>query len=129
MARRKSSTFTEGELRLMQVVWEKGSATAGDVLEALPKSPPTAYSTVVTTLRILEEKGYLRHTKVGRAFVYHPVVDRTEASRSAVRHLLHRFFNDSPELLVLNVLKHERIDGKELKRLQKLIEESEAGQS
>ena len=129
MARRKSSTFTEGELRLMQVVWERGSATAGDVLEALPKRPPTAYSTVVTTLRILEEKGYLRHTKEGRAFVYHPVVDRTEASRSAVRHLLHRFFNDSPELLVLNVLKHERIDAQELKRLQKLIEESEAGQS
>ena len=113
----------------MQVVWERGSATAGDVLEALPKRPPTAYSTVVTTLRILEEKGYLRHTKEGRAFVYHPVVDRTEASRSAVRHLLHRFFNDSPELLVLNVLKHERIDAQELKRLQKLIEESEAGQS
>ncbi len=113
----------------MQVVWEKGAATAGDVLEALPKSPPTAYSTVVTTLRILEEKGYLRHTKEGRAFVYHPVVDRTEASRSAVRHLLHRFFDDSPELLVLNVLKHERIDAQELKRLQKLIEESEAGQS
>jgi predicted transcriptional regulator len=129
VARRKSSTFTEGELRLMQVVWERGSATAGDVLEALPKRPPTAYSTVVTTLRILEEKGYLRHTKEGRAFVYHPVVDRTEASRSAVRHLLHRFFNDSPELLVLNVLKHERIDAQELKRLQKLIEESEAGQS
>jgi predicted transcriptional regulator len=129
VARRKSSTFTEGELRLMQVVWEKGAATAGDVLEALPKRPPTAYSTVVTTLRILEEKGYLRHTKEGRAFVYHPVVDRTEASRSAVRHLLHRFFNDSPELLVLNVLKHERIDAQELKRLQKLIEESEAGPS
>jgi predicted transcriptional regulator len=129
VARRKSSTFTEGELRLMQVVWEKGAATAGDVLETLPKKPPTAYSTVVTTLRILEEKGYLRHTKEGRAFVYHPVVDRTEASRSAVRHLLHRFFNDSPELLVLNVLKHERIDAQELKRLQKLVEESEAGPS
>ena len=129
MARRKSSTLTEAELRLMDVVWEKGAATAGDVLEALPKQPPAAYSTVVTTLRILEEKGYLRHTKEGRAFVYHPVVGRTEASRSAVRHLLRRFFNDSPELLVLNVLKDERIDPQELKRLRKLIAESEAGQS
>jgi predicted transcriptional regulator len=98
-------------------------------LDALPKDPPTAYSTVVTTLRILEEKGYLRHTKEGRAFVYHPVVGRNEASRSAVRHLLRRFFNDSPELLVLNVLKDERIDPRELKRLRKLIEESEAKQS
>ena len=129
MARRKSPTLTEAGLRLMQVVWDKGTATAGDVLEALPRNPPTAYSTVVTTLRILEEKGYLRHTKEGRAFVYHPVVGRSEASRSAVRHLLRRFFDDSPELLVLNVLKHEGIDSKELKRLKKLIEESEAKQS
>ena len=129
MARRKSSTLTEAELRLMHIVWEKGSATAGDVLEALPKSPPTAYSTVVTTLRILEEKGYLRHNKESRAFVYHPVVDRAQASRSAVRHLVRRFFDDSPELLVLNVLNDEQIDARELKRLKKLIEESEAKQS
>jgi predicted transcriptional regulator len=127
MARRKSSTLTEAELRLMQVIWDKGTATAADVLEALPKNPAAAYSTVVTTLRILEEKGYLRHTKEGRAFIYHPVVGRTEASRSAVRHLMRRFFNDSPELLVLNVLKNERIDARELKRLKKLIEESEEG--
>jgi predicted transcriptional regulator len=125
MARRKSSTLTEAELRLMQVIWDKRTATAADVLEALPKNPAAAYSTVVTTLRILEEKGYLRHTKEGRAFIYHPVVGRTEASRSAVRHLMRRFFNDSPELLVLNVLKNERIDAGELKRLKKLIEESE----
>lgn len=128
MPRRKSSTLTEAQLRLMDVVWTKGSATAGEVLEALPKDPPTAYSTVVTTLRILEEKGYLRHTKESRAFVYHPTVARAEASRSAVRHLVRKFFNDSPELLVLNVLEHERIDAKELKRLKKLIEESEARQ-
>jgi len=128
MARRKSSTLTEAELRLMQVIWDKGMATAADVLEALPKNPAAAYSTVVTTLRILEEKGYLRHTKEGRAFIYHPVVGRIEASRSAVRHLMRRFFNDSPELLVLNVLRNERIDARELKRLKKLIEESEEGQ-
>ena len=113
----------------MHVVWEKGSATAGDVLEALSNKPAAAYSTVVTTLRILEEKGYLRHTKEGRAFVYHAVVDRSEASRSAVRHLLQRFFDNSPELLVLNVLKDERMDAGELKRLKKLIEESERKQS
>ena len=129
MSRRKSPTLTEAELRLMDVVWDKASATAGDVLDALPKSPSSAYSTVVTTLRILEEKGYLRHTKEGRAFVYHPVVGRSEASRNAVQHLLRRFFNDSPELLVLNVLKHERIDTHELKRLQKLIDESEGSKS
>jgi len=129
MARQKSPTLTEAELRLMNVVWEKGAATASDVLDALPRRPAAAYSTVVTTLRILEEKGYLRHTKEGRAFVYHPVVDRSAASLDAVRLLLHRFFKNSPELLVLNVLKHERIDPEELRRLKQLIEESEAEQS
>lgn len=109
----------------MQVVWDKGRVTVGEVLEALPKRPALAYSTVLTTLRILEEKGYLRHIKEGRAFVYHPVVDRERASRRAVRYILDRFFNSSPELLVLNVLKHEPIDPAEWKRLKKLIDESE----
>jgi predicted transcriptional regulator len=129
VARRKSSTLTEAELRLMHVVWEKGSATAGDVLEALPSKPPAAYSTVVTTLRILEEKGYLRHTKQGRAFVYQRVVDGSLAVRISDLHLLERFIKNSAELLVLNVLKDERMDAAELKRLKKLIEESERRQS
>jgi predicted transcriptional regulator len=73
-------------------------------------------------LRILERKGYARHTKDGRAFVYQPVVDRGQASRNAVRQLLSRFFHDSPELLVLNLLKDETIDEAELARLKGMIE-------
>jgi predicted transcriptional regulator len=81
-----------------------------------------AYNTVLTLLRILERKGYVRHTKDGRAFVYEAVVNRGQASRSAVRQLLNRFFQDSPELLVLNLLKDEAIDERELERLKKLTE-------
>src|SRR5678815_3085937 len=124
MARRKSSTLTEAELRLMQVIWDKGTASAADVLEALPKNPVAAYSTVVTTLRILEEKGYLRHTKEGRAFIYHPVIAREQARENAVAHLVGRFFENSPELLMLNLIKRQSIDAKELKRLRKKIEEA-----
>ena len=80
---------------------------------------------MLTTLRILEQKGYVRHLKRGRAFVYRPLVDRTQACHGAVRHLLSRFFQDSPELLVLNILEHEKLDADDLARLQRMIEESE----
>jgi predicted transcriptional regulator len=121
VGRKKSQTLTEAELPIMDVLWEKRSATVGDVVEALGKEKPVAYNTVLTLMRILERKGYVRHTKDGRAFVYQPVVEKGEASRTAVRHLLTRFFNDSPELLMLNLLRDERIDERELERLRGLI--------
>lgn len=125
MARKKSPNLTEAELRLMNVVWERGAVTVAAVAESLRGQPELAYNTVLTTMRILESKGYLRHTKSGegRAFVYHPVVGREQASRKAVRHLLSRFFGNSPELLVLNLLEDEEISEKELKRIRKLIAE------
>ena len=125
MARKKSQTLTEAELRLMTVLWERGKATVGEVVEALQTKPPLAYSTVLTTLRILEQKGYVRHTKEGRAFNYEPTVDRQQASSSALRHLLSRFFDNSPELLVLNVLENEDIDADALERLKAIVRESE----
>lgn len=125
MARPKSSSLTEGELRIMDVLWEKGSASVADVAEALPKDPPLAYNTVLTTMRILEDKGYLTHTKPedARAFVYRPSVGREEATRNAVRQLVSRFFRGSPELLVLNVLNDDDLSQAELKRIRKLVAE------
>ena len=124
MARKKSPTLTEAELRLMEVLWDRGKSTVNEVADAVAGTAPLAYSTVLTTLRILERKGYLRHAKEGRAFVYEPIVGRGEASRSAVRYLLSRFFSNSPELLVLNMLEDEEIDQQELDRLKSLIERS-----
>jgi len=120
MARRQSPTLTEAELPIMEVLWDKGSAAVTDVVGRLSNSE-VAYNTVLTTLRILERKGYVRHTKEGRAFVYHPVVQRGEASRKAVRNLMKRFFQDSPELLILNVLEDEMLDEEEIGRLKRLI--------
>jgi predicted transcriptional regulator len=125
MARKKSPTITDAELRLMNVLWDRGPSTVGDVAEALPRKLGLAYSTVLTTLRILERKGYIRHERNGRAFVYRPVVDRGQVRRSAVKYVVSRFFQDSPELLVLNVLEHEKLDPGELKRLRELIERGE----
>lgn len=127
MARRKSLNLTEGELPLMQALWEKGRATVGDVVAALPANPPLAYSTVLTTLRILEAKGYVRHTKEGRAFVYEPVVVQEEASRKALDYLVNRFFGGSCELLVMNLLREETIGRAELRRIKKMIAQSEQG--
>ena len=125
MARKRSPHLTEAELRLMDVIWEKGSATVAEVAEGLPKELGLAYNTVLTTLRILEEKGYLAHTKSdeGRKFVYQPLVDRDEAGRTAVRYLVSRFFRNSPELLVLNLLQDEDLSAREISRIKGLLAE------
>ena len=125
MPRKKSPQLTEAELRLMNVLWEKGQATVGEVAEALTGDPPLAYSSVLTILRILESKGYLRHTKEGRAFLYEPAINREEASTGAIRQLLAKFFNNSPELLVANLLSDEALSRKEIDRLKKLIAQHE----
>ncbi len=128
MARKKSFHLTEGELPLMEVLWKNGPSTVGDVAASLPADPPLAYSTVLTTLRILESKGYLRHTKEGRAFVYEPVIVQEEASRKAVGYLVNRFFGGSCEQLVVNLLKEETINPAELRRIKKMIAQSEQGE-
>jgi BlaI family transcriptional regulator, penicillinase repressor len=123
MARKPPPPLTEAELRLMQILWGKGRATVAEVAAALPKQLDLAYNTVLTTMRILETKGYLRHEKAkdARAFVYVPVVAKEQATRSAVRQLLRRFFGDSPEALVLNLLDDEAIGASELKNIRKLL--------
>jgi predicted transcriptional regulator len=125
MPRKKSVDLTQAELRLMQVIWRKGKATVPEVIEALEETPAPAYNTVLTTMTILERKGYLRHTapKVGRAFVYRPVVSRRKASGNAVRHLISRFFGGSAEALILNVIEDKQLSEAELKRVRELLKE------
>jgi len=124
---RKSPTLTEAELRLMEVLWEKGPSTVQQVLDALPRKPHLAYNSVLTTIRILEKKGYTRHVKDGRAHVYMAVVERKDATRSEISHLVHRFFKNSHELLVLNILEDQSVDAEELKRLRELLTRAEEG--
>jgi BlaI family transcriptional regulator, penicillinase repressor len=124
LARTKSATLTEAELRIMNVLWEKGSATVHDVLQSLPTKPALAYNSVLTIIRILETKGYVRHVKDRRTHVYMPKIDRKDATRSEVRHLLSRFFGNSHEQLVLNILEEGSIDAEELARVRQLIERS-----
>jgi predicted transcriptional regulator len=125
MPRKKTAGLTDAELRLMEVLWRLGSASVNDVVTALRSDVELAYSSVLTTLRILETKGYLRHSKDGRAFIYEPVVDLEEARESAVTLLLRRFFENSPEQLVLNLLDGKKISARELNRLRRRIAEAE----
>jgi len=124
MPRKASTTLTEAELRLMNVLWQRGSATVHQLLEWLPKKPLLAYNSVLTTIRILEKKGYVKHIKDGRAHIYMPLVGHKEATRFEVRNLISRFFKNSHELLVLNILEDESIDAEELKRMSELLENS-----
>ena len=121
----KSTTLTEAELRLMDVFWLKGSATVQQVLDTLPEKPALAYNSVLTTVRVLETKGYLKHQKDGRAHLYSPLVERKEASRLEVQRLVQRFFGNSHEQLVLNVIDDESIDDTELGRLRQLLDGGE----
>ena len=135
MPPRKSETLTEAELRLMDVLWQKGSATVQQVLDALPEKPALAYNSVLTTIRVLENKGYLEHVKDGRAHIYKPILEREEATRSEIRHLVSRFFKNSHELLVLNILEDMSsesmgsdatgLEAVELKRLRELLRSTE----
>jgi len=124
LARSRSATLTEAELRIMNVLWEKGSATVHEVLQALPPKPSLAYNSVLTIVRILEAKGYVKHVKDRRAHVYMPRIDRKDATRFEVRHLVSRFFGNSHEQLVLNILEESSIDADELARVRQLLERS-----
>jgi BlaI family transcriptional regulator, penicillinase repressor len=121
----KSPTLTEAELRLMDVLWQQGPSTVQQVLDALPKKSQLAYNSVLTTIRILEKKGYVRHIKDGRAHVYRPLVARSEATRSEISHLAHRLFKNSHEMLVLNILEDRGVDAEELQRLRQLLEQTQ----
>ena len=121
MPPRKSKTLTEAELRLMKILWERGECGVSDLVAAIPDATPLAYTSVLTTIRILERKGYVRHRQQGRAFVYTPCVVEQEAGRSEIRHMMARFFGDSRERLLLSLLEDEEITPEELKRLKEVI--------
>ena len=110
----------------MNVLWLKGSGSVQQILDGLPKKPLLAYNSVLTTVRILEKKGYVKHVKDGRAHIYLPLVGRKEATRFEIRHLVNRFFENSHELLVMNILEDRSIDDEELHRLRKMLNEDEA---
>lgn len=124
MSRKASQTLTEVEQRLMEVLWSKGRASVAEVLEGVAKRPKPAFNTVQTMLRILEQKGYIRHDEVGRGFVYYPVVDKASASKAAVKQLLSRFFDGSAGQLAVNLLSDPDLSNDDMKQVERMIAEA-----
>jgi len=105
----------------MRALWACGRGTVSDVIEAMTEDQKPAYNTVLTMLGILEDKGFVSHEKAGRAFTYIPLVDERQARKSALSHLLERFFDNSPEALILNLLGREDADAEEVARVRAVI--------
>ena len=126
MPPKKSNTLTEAELRLMKILWRRGESAVNDLVTAIPDGEALAYNSVLTTIRILEQKGYVEHRQEGRAFVYRACVAEREASRSEVRHVLSRFFGNSRERLLLSLLGDEEISPEELERLKEALRDKAA---
>ena len=115
------------QLKIMQVLWERGSASAREITDALSVQRPIAHSTVQTLLRKLEAKGAIDHEVRDRTFVFRPLIDRTSVTRGATRELIERLFGGSAAGLVAHLLREERIARKELEAIRHLIDRHSAG--
>ena len=111
----------ERELEVMEVLWEKGSATVAEVRDALEDE--MAYTTVLTVLRRLAEKGFVGHDEEGRAHRYRPLVERAQARESALERLTRKLFAGSPELLLTHLVSHRKLSEAELRRLRDLVDD------
>ena len=122
-------TLTRRERQIMDILYRRGPATAGDVMEELSGSPN--YSTVRTQLRVLEEKGHFTHEEEGLRYVYSPAVPRSSARKSALRHLVDTFFDGSTAKAVAALLGGDgaRVSDEELDRIAELVEDTRRGQS
>lgn len=113
--------FTDRELDVMSVLWEIGGGSVADVRGRMPDD--LAYTTVLTILRTLEEKGYVGHTEAGKAYRYHPLVERRDAGESVLRRITRKLFNNSPEMLLTHLVSDRGLGDDELRRMQTLLEE------
>lgn len=126
--RKRSATLTEVEQRLMEILWTRKSATVSEVVATLAPEGRAAFNTVQTTLRILEQKGYLTHRAEGRAFRYSPIVDREQATAGAVGQVLRRFFDGAPAQLAINLLERSKLSDEELAHIERLVAEARSSQ-
>ena len=117
--------FTDRELDVMAVLWERGDATVAEVQERLPVD--LAYTTVLTVLRTLEEKGHVGHREEGRAYRYHPLVEREEAGARVLGRLVDRLFGGSPELLLTQLVSERDLSEAQLERMRRLLDEKLGG--
>lgn len=120
--RPKSSTLTANELELMKIVWSHdGAVTVRDVYEELRATRPVAYTTVMSSLKTLEQKGHLTATQQDRAYVYRPVQPRQQVIKEMVREFVNRVFNGSTRPLVVHLLEEQAITETELREIRRKL--------
>jgi BlaI family transcriptional regulator, penicillinase repressor len=112
-------SFTDREAGVMQVLWDDGPSVVSDVQKRL--SDKLAYTTVLTVLRTLEAKGYVEHEEEGRQHRYFAAVQQQAAQKSALNHLLGKFFKDSSELLFARLVSDRKLSPEEIRRMRKLL--------
>jgi len=121
--RQPSKTLTGQELEIMKVVWERQTATVRDVYEALLERRKVAYTTVMTMMKILENKGYLLRKQVDRAYLYRPAQPKNRVIRALVRDFVNRVFNGSAEPLLVHLIEDRRLTPDELDEIRSLVGE------
>jgi predicted transcriptional regulator len=123
--RPRHATLTPQELEIMKLVWERDSATVRDVYEALLERRKIAYTTVMTMMKILETKGYLKKRRQDRAFLYRPAHPKSQVIGGMIREFIDRVFNGSAEPLLVHLVKSRRIREKDLEKIVRMVEETE----
>jgi len=121
--RPKHTTLTPQELEIMKLVWQRDSATVRDIYEALLEHRKIAYTTVMTMMKILETKGYLKKRRQNRAFVYRPAHPKNQIIGGMLREFIDRVFNGSAEPLLVHLVKTRKIRQEELQKIRRMIEQ------
>jgi BlaI family transcriptional regulator, penicillinase repressor len=123
--RPKNNTLTPQELEIMKLVWQRGAATVRDVYEVLLERRKIAYTTVMTMMKILETKGYLKKRRQDRAFIYRPAHPKNQIIGGMIREFIDRVFNGSAEPLLVHLVKSRHLSEKDLQKIARMVEESE----
>jgi BlaI family penicillinase repressor len=118
----ESIILTRQELQIMKVIWQRGSAAVREVCDSMSSKKVTAYTTVLTLMGILESKGVLVHTKVGRAYIYRPLLSRRQAARNQIHDIVTRFFDGNPKRLIEEILENEVLEREQLGEVRDLLE-------
>lgn len=118
MARKKSPQLTDAERRIMDVLWETGEASVQDITDVLSDEHQLAYTTVLTTIRIMVDKGYVDFRKEGRAHIYHPLVSRDQVQNNALGALVKSFFGGSPQRLAQHLVETDNLTLEDIERLR-----------
>ncbi|MCJ8275927.1 MAG: BlaI/MecI/CopY family transcriptional regulator [Bdellovibrionales bacterium] len=122
MARPKSSGPTDHEIAILKVLWQEAPLSVADIIARFPKEPKPAYSSMLTIVRLMDKKGYIKHEKVGKAYYYSPLLEEEKFSRGEIKKLADIAFGGSQYDLAVNIIKQEKLHPEEIQELKALLE-------